>query len=74
MDPYIEQPAIWPDFHNALADEIRARLNRVIQPRYFARLTPYVVYERVDIRGVYSVRPDVGVVQGAARVAGCCQP
>src|SRR5438128_4913249 len=62
MDPYIEKPAIWPDFHNRLADEISARLNQVIQPRYFARLTPYLVYERIDIQQVYSVRPDVGVL------------
>lgn len=37
MDPYIEDPESWPDFHNDLASEIRAELNKTIQPNYFAR-------------------------------------
>ena len=58
MDPYIEQPELWPDFHNNLASEIQAQLNQHIQPAYFARLTPYVTYEvplrlhNVEIRTV----------------------
>ena len=63
MDPYIESPMLWSDFHNNLASEIRAHLNRHIQPRYFARLTPYVTYEVVEISETYGVRPDVGVGQ-----------
>jgi Protein of unknown function (DUF4058) len=61
MDPYIESPELWSDFHNNLASEIRAHLNRLIQPRYFARLRPYVTYEVVEIGEAYGVRPDVGV-------------
>lgn len=45
MDPYIEQSKLWPDFHNRLADEISARLNRQIRPDYFARLIPHTIYE-----------------------------
>ncbi len=63
MDPYIESPMLWSDFHNDLASEIRAQLNRDIQPRYFARLTPYVTYESVDIGQIYRIIPDVGVSQ-----------
>jgi len=63
MDPYIESPALWSDFHNNLASEIQAQLNRRIQPRYFARLTPYVTYEVVEVGQVHGVRPDVGVWQ-----------
>jgi hypothetical protein len=61
MDPYIESPALWSDFHNDLASEIRAHLNRHIQPRYFARLTPYVTYEVVEIGQASGIRPDIGV-------------
>ena len=61
MDPYIESPELWSDFHNNLASEMQAYLNRHIQPRYFARLTPYVTYEVVEVGQVYGVRPDVGV-------------
>jgi hypothetical protein len=56
MDPYIEGPELWSDFHNNLASEIQARLNRHIQPRYFARLTPYVTYEVIEVAQVRGVR------------------
>ena len=61
MDPYIEHPEVSSDFHGGLAEEIRAELNKVIQPRYVARLTPRVTYEIVEIERPRSVRPDVGV-------------
>ena len=61
MDPYIEHPEVWSDFHGDLAAEIRAELNKVIQPRYVARLVPRVTYEIVEIEKPRSVRPVVGV-------------
>lgn len=71
MDPYIEAREIWTDFHGNLATEIQARLNAQIQPGYFARLTPYVTYEVIEIAQapdsapsrVQAMRPDVGVWQ-----------
>ena len=62
MDPYIEQPGIWQDFHNNLASEIQARLNPKIRPRYYASLEAYVVYESIEIGTSGAGRPDVGVV------------
>ncbi len=47
MDPYLESPDIWPDFHDALASEIRAVLNQTLPPPYYARL---------------EMRPEVGIV------------
>lgn len=65
MDPYIETPELWPDFHADLAAEIRARLNPRLQPDYYARLTPYVTYDVVEIARArprsQAARPDVGV-------------
>jgi hypothetical protein len=61
MDPYIEAPAVWGDFHGGLATEIRAALNRRLRPHYVARLTPYVTYESIEIAGTVGVRPDVGL-------------
>jgi hypothetical protein len=52
MDPYLETPRRWPDFHNDLAAEIRTALNRCLDPRYLASLTseiPVQLY-RVEIR------------------------
>ena len=63
MDPYIEDPEIWSDFHLDLAAEIRTRLNQVIQPAYVARLIPRVTYEIVEIAKTHMVRPDVGIWQ-----------
>ena len=36
MDPYLEAKGLWPDFHNALATEIRNELNGCCP----ARITP----------------------------------
>lgn len=53
MDPYLEAPGIWPDFHDALASEIRIELNRALPVPYYARL---------------EMRPEVGVVdEGPSR-------
>lgn len=63
MDPYIELPEIWSDFHGGLAETIRAELNAVIQPSYVARMTPYVTYDLVEVAQVRHVSPDVSVWQ-----------
>jgi hypothetical protein len=53
MDPYLEAPDIWPDFHDALATEIRAELNQALPAPYYARL---------------EMRPEVGIVdEGKSR-------
>lgn len=38
MDPYLEAPDIWPDFHQAMAVKVSATLNGLLPGRYFARL------------------------------------
>src|SRR5215467_11302534 len=63
MDPYIEDPEVWSDFHGGLADEMRAQLNSVLQPRYVARLTPRVTYDIIEVAERRNVRPDVGIWQ-----------
>ena len=47
MDPYLEAPDIWPDFHDALAGAIRAELNAHLPAPYYARL---------------QMRPELGVI------------
>jgi hypothetical protein len=44
MDPYLETPALWLEFHTNLASEIQGQLNRILDPRYRAGLTSYVAY------------------------------
>lgn len=38
MDPYLEANDIWPDFHHALASEIRSCLNAILPAPYYAQL------------------------------------
>jgi hypothetical protein len=47
MDPYLEAPDIWPDFHDRLASQISTDLNRTLPTPYYARL---------------EMRPEVGIV------------
>jgi len=63
MDPYIEDPEVWSDFHSRLPAEMSRRLNAVISPRYIARITPRVTYEMVEVTKPVGIRPDVGVWQ-----------
>jgi hypothetical protein len=63
MDPYIETPKLWADFHSDLAAEIRSQLNQHIQPGYFARLIPYISYEVIEVSTKYSAYPDITVWQ-----------
>lgn len=49
MNPYLEAPDIWPDFHDRLATVISAHLNTALPEPYYARL---------------EMRPELGVVLG----------
>jgi len=33
MDPYLEEPGLWPDVHHGLISGMQARLNRVLRPK-----------------------------------------
>lgn len=62
MNPYFEAPAIWEDFHQSLADEIRNQLIPHLRPKYYAALTPRVTDEEVLIQAkAQDAKPDVGV-------------
>ncbi len=47
MDPYLQAPHIWPDFHHALAAEMRSELNQCLPDPYYARL---------------EMRPELGII------------
>lgn len=73
MDPYLEQPAMWPDVHNRLMFAICDQIQPLLSPRYAAVLTPYVAYEAIDIATTRMLVPDVGVLEQpgeALRTAG----
>jgi Protein of unknown function (DUF4058) len=59
MDPYVERPAIWPDFHDSLIAAIRAALQPLLRPRFVA-LTQDRLFVLESDR---PIRPDVSVVR-----------
>ena len=72
MNPYIEGPDIWEDFHHNLASEIQYQLTPHLRPRYVATLIPRVDYDEVNIAAItpYWIKPDVSVVRVDDRLMG----
>lgn len=65
MDPWLESNAVWPDFHDRLAEQISATLNLVLPAPYYAQLG---VREEMGIMGQTAARrivPDVSVNQAS---------
>jgi hypothetical protein len=48
MDPYLEAPGIWSDFHHAFATELSSALNHTLPRHYYSRL---------------ETRPEIGIVE-----------
>lgn len=61
MDPYLEAPTMWEDFHASLAAEVRDQLTPNLRPRYYAALTPRMIYDEVVIEKTRWLKPDIGV-------------
>lgn len=59
MDPYIERPAIWADFHDSLISYIRGALQPLLRPKYVA-----LSQDRLCVlESKRSVWPDVSIVE-----------
>jgi hypothetical protein len=64
MDPYLEQPSLWPDVHTRLIAAMCDAIQAQIAPGYVARITPYVALEQIDIATPRrAIVPDVGVYE-----------
>lgn len=65
MDPWLEAPDIWPDFHQAFASGMRAWLNRHLPKPFYARVEMRPEIGVVEDAGGYERRivPDVSVVR-----------
>lgn len=62
MDPYLEDPLLWPGVHNAFIVYLRDQLRPLLRPRYIA-----AVEERAYIQGYdRPIEPDVWVGRRAA--------
>ncbi len=63
MDPYIERPAIWPDFHDRFVTYLCGLLQPVLRPRYIALTQDRLYVVEAD----RPIRPDVSVVRTSSR-------
>ncbi len=63
MDPYIERPEIWPDFHDRFVTFLCGALQPALRPRYIA-LTQDRLYV---VEAERPIRPDVSVGEKGVR-------
>lgn len=63
MDPFIERPTLWADFHDHLVTTIKSQLQPLLRPRYVALMQDrlYVVRDR------QARRPDIALVRTPAK-------
>jgi hypothetical protein len=59
MDPYLEDPAVFPDLHDSLIAEMRAAINAQLPAPYYARSTSRIWVEPSQRR----VEPDINVLR-----------
>ncbi|MCB0255853.1 MAG: DUF4058 family protein [Anaerolineae bacterium] len=70
MDPYLENPDIWPDFHDRLAAAMSSVLNTALPDHYYARLQSRPELGIVMHQGrARRINPDVTVVRTEMREA-----
>ena len=58
MDPYLEDPELWPDVHHTLISEIRSLLNPLICTKYVARVDVrvYTIDDADPARDLFRIR------------------
>ncbi len=63
MDPYLEDPAIWPDVHSTLMTAIRDALVPHVRPKYAVRLEQRVYVSDGDDTAYRTIVPDIHIVR-----------
>ena len=58
MDPYLEDSAVWPDFHNSFIAYLREALNAVLPAPLFCSIGNRVYIEESERR----VEPDADIL------------
>lgn len=64
MDPFLEDPVLWSDFHTSFYVAIKAELNRILPPGYIARIDRYFWLHEPDAQErVLLGKPDAFVLE-----------
>jgi hypothetical protein len=68
MNPYLEQPAAWQDFHQAFITHIREALAAQTRPEYFVKIEESVFIHEpsAEERRKLFARPDVALFEGTS--------
>ena len=61
MDPYLEEPGLWPDVHHELISETRALLNTILRPKYYVRIEQRVYISDEGDSGRLVMVPDLRI-------------
>ena len=63
MDPYLEEPGLWPDVHHGLISEMQAQLNRHLRPKYHVRIEERVYISDENDPGRKMIVPDLRIAE-----------
>jgi len=61
MDPYLEEPGLWPDVHHGLISQIQAQLNQRLRPKYHIRVEERVYVSDENDPGREVIIPDLRI-------------
>ena len=61
MDPYLEEPGLWPDVHHELMSVAREMLNRSLRPKYHVRIEERVYISDENDPGRKVIVPDLRI-------------
>ncbi len=67
MDPYLENPSLWPDVHIELISAMRGTLNRLLGARYATRIQERIYVSTDDDPGRIVLIPDVPIASRPAK-------
>ena len=71
MNPYLEHPTVWHDFHEAFIPRARDMLAEQVLPRYYVKIDEHVfLHEPEDSEGQFIGRGDVAVIDGGRNAGG----
>jgi hypothetical protein len=81
MNPYLEQPEVWHDFHQALITAVRNSLTPQIRPAYIAKIDDHIYIHELSGderyllgRSDVSVLPSIGCTAVAAQAQAVVAP
>ncbi len=63
MDPYLEDPGLWPDVHHEIISVARELLSGQLRPKYYVRVEERVYVSDEDDPGRRVIAPDLRVVE-----------